>query len=134
MLVSAMELSTLLIALIALFLASWATYAMRQQHKKWQNELALQEKEIAALKSELCNVSIGALGVGQRLKSVEKRISSPDSPLEGASVSEGGGPYRKALKLVENGAPVEVLIDQCGLTRAEAELLCLMHQSLSGDP
>lgn len=116
---------------VAFITALVALQVERLRRQSLQADVERLEKSLSDLRQELSTVSFGALGVGQRLKSVEKRLVERSAePV--ATVLDGNGPYRKAIELVEAGAGADQLIEQCGLTRAEADLLCLMHRSLSG--
>jgi hypothetical protein len=43
------------------------------------------------------------------------------------------GPYFRAVRYAENGAGVEALIEQTGVTRAEAELIVSLHGKFRAD-
>jgi hypothetical protein len=47
------------------------------------------------------------------------------------------GPYFRAVRFAENGAGLDALIEQTGVTRAEAELILSLHgkdRAAAGDP
>jgi len=43
------------------------------------------------------------------------------------------GPYFRAVRYAENGAGIEALIEQTGVTRAEAELIVSLHGKFRAD-
>ena len=80
------------------------------------------EQEMGAL----CSASVGAGDHLVRLEQQVRRINERQSALEMRSVSER--PYAQASELVHKGADIEELMEACGLTRGEAELLVMMQR------
>ncbi|VAW78102.1 hypothetical protein MNBD_GAMMA14-155 [hydrothermal vent metagenome] len=80
------------------------------------------EQELAAL----CNASVGAGEHVLRLEHQMQRINERQNGLEMRAV--GDRPYNQASQLVNKGADIEELVDTCGLTLGEAELLVMMQR------
>jgi len=80
------------------------------------------EQELGAL----CSASLGAGEHVVRLEQQVQRITERQNQLELRASSER--PYMQASQLVNRGANIEELVDSCGLTRGEAELLVLMQR------
>lgn len=80
------------------------------------------EQELAAL----CNASVGAGEHVLRLEQQMQRIIERQNGLEMRSV--GDRPYNQASQLVNRGANIDELVDTCGLTHGEAELLVMMQR------
>jgi len=80
------------------------------------------EQELGAL----CNASVGAGEHVLRLEQQMHRIIERQNGLEMRSVGER--PYNQASQLVNKGANIDELVDTCGLTHGEAELLVLMQR------
>lgn len=81
------------------------------------------------LESELAVVNSAAIGMGNRLLSMEKRVQ------QGAAHQSGGGgqgeqdlPYTEANQLFRMGLDVDEVSRRCGLSRAEASLLQAMQE------
>lgn len=81
------------------------------------------------LESELAVVNSAAIGMGNRLLSMEKRVQ------QGAAYQSGGGgqgeqdlPYTEANQLFRMGLDVDEVSRRCGLSRAEASLLQAMQE------
>lgn len=92
-----------------------------------QDEL---DQEIVRLKHELTIVSSAAIGVGKHLISVEKKLANnteKQQQLEMTTVDYL--PYKQAVSLVENGASASQLMEDCGLSEAEASLMTLVKNS-----
>lgn len=100
------------------------------------------EDRLSQLQTQVNTVSKGAIGVGKRLIEAEQRLAaamqrqlSLESTLESSlesrqqqpSVSSELVPYTMAERMLEQGATADLLIRQCGLSQAEAELMALVH-------
>ena len=108
-----LDISGILLALVALALALAALWGERKRRVQLQQEMQGLEKSLAELREELSTVNFGALGVGQRLKSVEKRLAERGEAQPPSQ--EGSAPYRRAMQMVEAGASAEVLVDHAAL-------------------
>lgn len=80
------------------------------------------EQELAAL----CSASVGAGDHVVKLEQQVKRIIERQDTLELRASSDR--PYAQASQLVHKGADIDELVDTCGLTRGEAELLVMMQR------
>ena len=81
------------------------------------------EQEIGAL----CSASMGAGGHVVRLESQVQRILERQNQLDMRINVER--PYSQASQLVMRGADIDELVETCGLTRGEAELLVMMQRA-----
>ena len=114
--------------LIAAALVVIASVALAARKKSMLIEVLLR-KELSELRQELHVVGSGAMGVGQRLMAVEKRVNqTAERQQELQQKDINSLPYQHASKLLEMGAGVDDLVSSCGLARAEAELVALVHQ------
>jgi hypothetical protein len=87
-----------------------------------QDQVKQMEQELGAL----CSASVGAGDHLMRLEQQVRRINERQNVLEMRSVSDR--PYAQASELVHKGADIEELMEACGLTRGEAELLVMMQR------
>ena len=114
---------SLLIASLALCATVWVLLRLRSHER-------LSAESIARLKDELLTVNGAAIGVGQRLIAVEKKLKIS---LEKQNILGMGNvdtqPYDQAASMAEQGADIQQLVDQCGLLEAEASLLSLLKSS-----
>lgn len=86
---------------------------------------------VNALRNETHAMGSGAIGVGQRLVEVEKRLNhTVERQQEIEQRDPGALPYNYAVRLVEMGASADDLVKNCGLARAEAELITLVHREV----
>jgi|GEM_PF-6323306 len=83
---------------------------------------------VAQLERDLRASCAAQARAGDRLIATERelrRIAGGQSRLE--MRAPAGGSYRQAVSLASHGADIDELIESCGLTRAEAELLGRVH-------
>lgn len=73
----------------------------------------------------LCKASVGAGDHLVRLEQQVRRLTERQEQIEMRSA--GDRPYTQAIQMVQRGADISELIDQCGLTRGEAELIAMLH-------
>jgi hypothetical protein len=84
--------------------------------------------ELETMRRELSALCTGALGAGNHLDRIDRqmlRLIERQNRLEEREVSEHD--YDRATKLIRAGAGVERIVKECGLPRAEVELLLRMH-------
>ena len=108
---------------------------LEQNHKnqkflKQQLEESNAQTEI--LRSEIAELRSGLMSVGKRLLACEnfakdlaqqqaaQKYDDPDAKI-----------YSRAVKMIELGADLEEIMQECEIPRAEAELLLSLHQKQS---
>ncbi len=96
--------------------------ALVERHAGAMERIQQLEQELSAL----CSASVGAGEHVLRLEQQMQRIIERQNGLEMRSV--GDRPYNQASQLVNKGADIDELVDTCGLTRGEAELLIMMQR------
>lgn len=103
----------------------------RMQKQRNQQQLALQsaQNDLRAL----CNA---AVTMGRQVKRLQKRLESvslQQNELDARQIQiDQADPdeqsYQHAIKLAQKGANTEDLIEVCGLSRGEADLINMMHR------
>lgn len=92
---------------------------------------SIQETAILSLRGAMTAMSTGELGQEQRQEAMEQRMRELADRQESLLMRDPETrPYAQAIRMVQKGAPLEEIIDSCGLTRGEAELIVSLH----GDP
>lgn len=84
--------------------------------------------EVDALQRELAALCSGAAGSGSRIARIERQlhlVRERQDRLEERSASHRE--FDRAVRLIRAGADIERLMEECSLTRAEADLLARMH-------
>jgi len=90
------------------------------------------ERKIKLLNDDVSALCTGAVGVGNHLNKLEqkvKRVLERQDQLDLRDPSDRA--LDQATRMVRQGATVEELVSRCGLVRAEAELLMLLHRAQS---
>lgn len=86
------------------------------------------ESELRALRNDITAVGRGAIGVGKRVQALQQRIQTTERRQEDLEYKDMGKvAFSHATKLVQMGAPAQELVNTCGLSQAEADLVALMH-------
>lgn len=118
----------LLAVLAAGLTAGLAGRALRRQ----RGIIAELSVELEAVRRDLSALCTGAVGAGGHLERIDRqmlRLAERQNRLEEREVSDRE--YERAAKLIREGAGAEQVVRECGLPRAEAELLLRMHATAS---
>ena len=94
---------------------------LRGRLRAREDQSLRQRNDFAAL----CKASVGAGDHLVRLEQQVRRLTERQDQTEMHTV--GDRPYTQAIQMVQRGADVTELIDRCGLTRGEAELIAMLH-------
>ncbi|MFQ5471022.1 MAG: DUF2802 domain-containing protein [Gammaproteobacteria bacterium] len=106
------------IILLCVLLVAYHMYLKHKAH----------EKMLQAMQDDFNALCLGATGVdGQlnRLGQQLKHLSDKHHQLDRRE--PGQGDFDKAIRLIRHGADLNELMANCGLMRAEAELLLMLH-------
>ena len=83
-------------------------------------------------RDDLSAVISAALGVGQRMEALEEKVRRQTERIEQRDLSEPlQQSYRQAMQLIDSGADIPTLVERCGVTRGEAELLENLYRAES---
>lgn len=87
------------------------------------------DKQKEVIKRELQELRSGTIGVGRRVLELEKKLQQQDAKLDEANQQDPQARlYSRAMKMVDLGAGIDELIQECELPKAEAELLIRLHR------
>ncbi len=65
----------------------------------------------------------------QQIEALTRRVEQLETLLKPAEAElEAGSPYNRAILLAKQGAEAERLVDECGISRGEADLIVTMQQ------
>lgn len=122
----------ILLVVAALGFQGWLLYRSRRalaelayDSRDLRERLQQMEQEIGAL----CSASMGAGEHVVRLEQQVQRIVERQNRIDMSVNAER--PYSQASQLVNRGADIEELVETCGLTHGEAELLVMMQSASS---
>jgi hypothetical protein len=117
------------VALLGVSIQSIALLRAKRSHKDVAETLQDAQQRLKQMEQELGALCSAAAGAGDHLLKLEqkvKRIIERQNLLELRASTDR--PYTQASQLVHRGADIEELVDSCGLTRGEAELLVMMQR------
>ena len=87
-------------------------------------------KALREARDDLSAVISAALGVGHRVEALEEKVRRQTERIEQRDLSEPlQQSYRQAMQLIDSGADIPTLVERCGVTRGEAELLENMYRA-----
>ena len=116
--------STLLLA----GLAGGCLFIIKKQSIAITAQTRHQREELDSIRAQIEMVSSGSVGMGKRLDKLGGEISWLKEQTQHLSMSRNTQvSYDSAIRLAENGAGVEGLMQNCKMTEAEAELILKMH-------
>jgi len=97
---------------------------------------ARQAAAVKSLQNDLRALCNAAVGMGERVNQMERRLRQLSERQEALGLRQEqlnqedpeARSYSQAIKLAHKGAGVDDLIEVCGLSRGEAELVAMMHR------
>lgn len=116
-------------ALLGVSIQSIALLRMKRSQKELADILQNAQRRIKQMEQELAALCSAAVGAGDHVVKLEqkvRRIMERQNLLE--LRASGERPYSQASQLVNRGADIKELVDTCGLTKGEAELLVMMQR------
>jgi hypothetical protein len=120
----------LLVALSAVLAVQYHVLVrLRRNEAELRDDLRLVRDRVHQVEQELaalCSASVGAGDHLMRLQQQVRHIGERQNVMEMRSVGERS--YAQASELVHRGADTRELMESCGLTRGEAELLVMMQR------
>ncbi|VAW93000.1 hypothetical protein MNBD_GAMMA22-572 [hydrothermal vent metagenome] len=110
--------SLLLISVLLLFIVKTKKQQIRDQH------------DLSELKRDLRALTSAALGVGERVLKVERQQNNNEVKFDNVNKLSHNNDvsYEHAIHLVQKGVKVNQLVDSCGLSQGEADLVSLLHR------
>lgn len=120
-----------LIYLLLSLVAGGALIAVYVLFRRVQHQERRHQALINVLRNEIHAMTNSSIGMGRRLIEVEQKLNlTADKQLELENRDPGVLAYNQAARLMEMGANVDDLVQNCGIGRPEAELMALLHQEL----
>ncbi len=95
-----------------------------------QRELDSLRGRFAEAEEQLSMLNDTGIGVGRRVLAMDRRLKLAERRQQEMDATDPQRiTYNEAMKLLSLGAEVNDLIANCGLSRAEAELMSALYQS-----
>lgn len=118
--------SSVLVALLAV-------YTLMIKRSIMQSEKRTAEM-VNNLSKEVQGMSRGSMGMGRKVLFMERKLEALESTIEEMQKNDPSKvSYSEAARLVELGAGVEDLMNSCGISRPEAELVKALTTSKNTD-
>lgn len=87
------------------------------------------EQTQAQLTEQFQGLVAGAIGQGRRLAQLEQHIGRLRERLDQLASSDGaGGAFNTAIRLARRGISAREIMETCGLSEMEADLVILLHR------
>jgi|GEM_PF-1877722 len=119
----------LAVALLALVVAGVAIMQVKRNAREDKAQQQRLSQRIEVLENELSAMMDGAFGVASQLQKVETNLKTTTQRQEQMQQRDMGNlPYNEAVRLASKGADVSELVEHCGLSRSEAELVEMLHK------
>ena len=118
---------------IVLVISLHSMVRQRKQQKLHSLSVQLLQRDLRALAN-------AAVGVGERVLNVERQqrkqpATAAAPPVKQVSIpakveyyESNDQPYEQAIRMAQSGATVRDIVNVCGLSKSEAELVCMMHR------
>ncbi|AWL11301.1 hypothetical protein HMF8227_00805 [Saliniradius amylolyticus] len=123
------------VLVLLLLLLAWQIRRSGRLHEQLRSiseKQHQQAKRLTEVDAQLHELRTGSIGVGDRVKQLTVQLEElKQQQRELAEMEPESKLYSKAVKLFQNGAGIEEVMQECELPRAEAELLFNLHGKAS---
>ncbi|WP_376870061.1 DUF2802 domain-containing protein [Aeromonas veronii] len=119
-------------SLIALAFASYIWFKSKRSKQESEASVATLQGQLESLRKQMMELHTGAIGMGQRLQSVEVAMQQVNERQQELTMQDPERRlYSRAAKMVELGADLDEVMSECELPKAEAELLISLRKGRS---
>ncbi|MGL6366702.1 DUF2802 domain-containing protein [Aeromonas veronii] len=120
------------VSLIALAFASYIWFKSKRNKQESEASVATLQGQLESLRKQMMELHTGAIGMGQRLQSVEGAMQQVNERQQELTMQDPERRlYSRAAKMVELGADLDEVMSECELPKAEAELLISLRKGRS---
>ncbi|HHQ4695341.1 DUF2802 domain-containing protein [Aeromonas veronii] len=120
------------VSLIALVFASYIWFKSKRSKQESEASVATLQGQLESLRKQMMELHTGAIGMGQRLQSVEGAMQQVNERQQELTMQDPERRlYSRAAKMVELGADLDEVMSECELPKAEAELLISLRKGRS---
>ncbi|GAB5991215.1 DUF2802 domain-containing protein [Aeromonas enteropelogenes] len=126
------EIVALGLSLIALAFACFIWFRSKRSKQESEASVAALQGQLESLRKQMMELHTGAIGMGQRLQSVEGAMQQINDRQQELTLQDPERRlYSRAAKMVELGADIDEVMSECELPKAEAELLISLRKGRS---
>ncbi|HHQ4570288.1 TPA: DUF2802 domain-containing protein [Aeromonas veronii] len=120
------------LSLIALVFAFYIWFKSKRSKQESEASVATLQSQLESLRKQMMELHTGAIGMGQRLQSVEGAMQQVNDRQQELTLQDPERRlYSRAAKMVELGADLDEVMSECELPKAEAELLISLRKGRS---
>lgn len=120
------------VSLIALVFAFYIWFKSKRSKQESEASVATLQGQLESLRKQMMELHTGAIGMGQRLQSVEGAMQQVNDRQQELTLQDPERRlYSRAAKMVELGADLDEVMSECELPKAEAELLISLRKGRS---
>ncbi|HDZ8978928.1 DUF2802 domain-containing protein [Aeromonas veronii] len=120
------------VSLIALAFAYYIWFKSKRSKQESEASVATLQGQLESLRKQMMELHTGAIGMGQRLQSVEGAMQQVNERQQELTMQDPERRlYSRAAKMVELGADLDEVMSECELPKAEAELLISLRKGRS---
>ncbi|MGL4917166.1 MAG: DUF2802 domain-containing protein [Aeromonas allosaccharophila] len=120
------------LSLIALVFAFYIWFKSKRSKQESEASVARLQGQLESLRKQMMELHTGAIGMGQRLQSVEGAMQQVNDRQQELTLQDPERRlYSRAAKMVELGADLDEVMSECELPKAEAELLISLRKGRS---
>ena len=95
---------------------------------RYSNKLRQEHNELKKLQKDLRALITASVGMGQRMLEVERRHRRLAERQDQLDIYDSANQsYEQAIKMTQNGSGIQDLMDICGMSKTEAELIQMIH-------
>jgi len=126
------EIAALGMSLIAWAFALFLWFRSKRSKQESEARVAALQAQLESLRKQMMELHTGAIGMGQRLQSVEGAMQQVNDRQQELTMQDPERRlYSRAAKMVELGADLDEVMSECELPKAEAELLISLRKGRS---
>ncbi len=120
------------LSLIALLFAFYIWFQSKRSKQESEASVTTLQGPLESLRKQMMELHSGAIGMGQRLQSVEGIMQQVNDRQQELTMQDPERRlYSRAAKMVELGADLDEVMSECELPKAEAELLISLRKGRS---
>lgn len=123
-----LDLTLACLSILLAILAVGYIWRLQQRLSQLQAAQATLEAQQQLQQQSISGLTAGALGMDRRLRrseATEKLLNERQQTIENQQAAEQ--PYGHAIRLVQQGASVQRLVDELSLSESEADLIVRLH-------